>query len=253
MSDFSLHGHAALITGSSRGIGQGIATAMASAGAHLVLHGLDAAPGDESLRECPYLRIDLLEEGGTDRLVEEAFAANPALDLLVCNAGGYFDAPFLEMSRARWDKTMRLNVESAYFLAQSFAKQLVSRERPGAIVITSSTNGFQAEFDSTAYDTSKGALVMMTRSLALSLAEYGIRVNGVAPGFIETPLTAGALQNSSGLKEALEKKIAFGRIGRPEDCGGAAVFLCSAASSYITGQILVVDGGLTLGQLPRQD
>lgn len=253
MSDFSLSGHAALVTGSSRGIGEGIALALAAAGSRLVLHGLDEAPGAEALRGSPYLRVDLLADGGIERLIAEAFQADPDLDLLVCNVGSYFDVPFLEMSRERWEKTMRLNVEPAYFIAQAFAKKLVESGRTGSIIITSSTNGLQAEFDSTAYDTSKGALVMMTRSLALSLAEYGIRVNGLAPGFIETPLTAGALKNSKGLKEALEKKIAFGRVGKPEDCGGAVVFLCSAASSYMTGQILVVDGGLTLGQLPRQD
>jgi NAD(P)-dependent dehydrogenase (short-subunit alcohol dehydrogenase family) len=167
--------------------------------------------------------------------------------------GSFFDAPFLEMTRELWARTMALNVEAAYFLAQGFARRLVEEGRCGAIVITSSTNGFQAEYDSTAYDTSKGALVMMTRSLALSLARHGIRVNGLAPGFIETPLTAATLQSQPGLREALERKIAQGRIGQPEDCGGAAVFLCSAAASYITGQILVVDGGLTLGQLPRMD
>ncbi len=252
MSDFSLHGHAALITGSSRGIGQGIALAMARAGAEVVLHGLDESPADVSLREFPYLRLDLLSDGGTDRLIDEAFLANPGLDLLVCNVGSYFDLPFLEMSREIWEKTMRLNVESAYFLTQAFAKRLAAQKKTGAIVITSSTNGFQAEYDSTAYDTSKGALIMMTRSIALSLAEYGIRVNGLAPGFIETPLTSGALKNSPGLRDALEKKIAFGRVGQPEDCGGAVVFLCSGAASYVTGQVLVVDGGLTLGQLPRQ-
>lgn len=252
MPDFSLRGHAALITGSSRGIGQGIALALSEAGAGIVLHGLDELPSDASLHGSPYLRIDLLSEGGVDRLIDEAFAANPELDLLVCNVGSYFDVPFLEMSRGIWEKTMRLNVEAAYFLTQAFARRLTARGKTGSIVITSSTNGFQAEFDSTAYDASKGALVMMTRSIALSLAEYGIRVNGLAPGFIETPLTSGALKNSPGLKDALEKKIAFGRIGQPEDCGGAVVFLCSAASSYMTGQVLVVDGGLTLGQLPRQ-
>jgi len=251
MSNFSLSGHAALITGSSRGIGQGIALAMAAAGAGLVLHGLEEAPGDELLRSHPYLRVDLLADGGVDRLIDEAFAANPALDLLVCNVGSFFDVPFLEMSRDLWEKTMRLNVDAAYFLAQAFARRLTAAKRPGAMVITSSTNGFQAEYDSTAYDTSKGALVMMTRTIALSLAECGIRVNGLAPGFIETPLTVQSLKNAPGLRETLEKKIAFGRIGQPEDCGGAVVFLCSPAASYITGQVLVVDGGLTLGQLPR--
>ncbi len=251
MSDFSLRGHAALVTGSSRGIGLAIAQAMAKAGSELVLHGLEEAPADESLREFPYLRLDLMGEGGTERVIDEAFAANPALDLLVCNAGSFFDLPFLEMTRERWDKTMGLNVEPAYFLAQAFAKRLAAQKKTGSIVITSSTNGFQAEFDSTAYDTSKGALVMMTRTIALSLAEHGIRVNGLAPGFIETPFTTGSLARNPGLKESLERKIAVGRIGQPEDCAGAVVFLCSGAAAYITGQVIIVDGGLTLGQLPR--
>ena len=92
---------------------------------------------------------------------------------------------------------------------------------------------------------------MMTRSMALSLAEHGIRVNSMAPGFILTPYTAKSLERVSGLEAALERKIAMGRLGKPEDCAGAVVFLCSPASSYITGQVLIVDGGLTLGQLPR--
>lgn len=251
MSDFSLQGRSALITGSSRGIGQGIALGFAAAGAQLVLHGLDEKPTDASLHGHPYLNVDILAEGGIDRLIDEAFAANPDLDLLVCNVGSFFDQPFLEMTRELWAKTMRLNVESAYFLVQAFSRRLVDRKKPGAVVITSSTNGFQAEWESTAYDTSKGALVMMTRTLALSLSEHNIRVNGLAPGFILTPLTERGLANSPGFKDALEKKIAFGRIGEPSDCAGAVVFLCSPAASYITGQIIVVDGGLTLGQLPR--
>lgn len=251
MSDFSLKGHTALITGSSRGIGEGLALGFAAAGSRLVLHGLDEAPSDKSLHTHPYLRIDLLEEGGIDNLLDTAFAREPSLDLLVCNVGSYFDLPLLDMTKERWDRTMRLNVEPAYFLVQGFARRLVAQNRGGAVVITSSTNGFQAEYDSTAYDTSKGALVMMTRTLALSLADKNIRVNGLAPGFIRTPFTEGSLTNHPGLQETLEKKIAMGRIGQPADCAGTAVFLCSAASSYITGQILVVDGGLTLGQLPR--
>jgi len=251
MSDFSLKGRAALITGSSRGIGEGLALAFAEAGARLVLHGLDEAPSHAGLGHHSYLRIDLLENGGVENLLDAAFQSEPSLDLLVCNVGSFFDVPFLEMTRELWEKTMRLNVQSAYFLVQGFARRLVAQKRTGAVVITSSTNGFQPEYDSTAYDTSKGALVMMTRTLALSLAEHGIRVNGLAPGFIHTPLTAQSLAKAEGLRDALEKKIALGRIGVPDDCAGTAVFLCSPAAAYITGQTIVVDGGLTLGQLPR--
>lgn len=253
MSNFSLQGHSALITGSSTGIGQGIASALAEAGARVVLHGLDEYAALESLRSHPYCRVDLLAEGGCEKLLTEAFAHEPDLDLLICNVGSFFDIPFLDMSKTLWDKTIRLNVESAYFLVQAFARKLVERKRPGAVVITSSTNGFQAEYDSTAYDTSKGALVMMTRSIALNLAQSGIRVNGLAPGFIRTPLSQTGLNSVPGLREALEKKIAMGRIGEPDDCAGAAVFLCSPAASYITGHVLVVDGGLSIGQLPRLD
>jgi NAD(P)-dependent dehydrogenase (short-subunit alcohol dehydrogenase family) len=251
MANFSLQGHAALITGSSSGIGQGIASAFIEAGSRVVLHGLEDSPIQEHLHAHPYCRVDLLADGGCERLLSEAFTHEPSLDLLVCNVGSFFDVPFLDMSKALWDKTMRLNVESAYFLIQEFTKRLVALGRSGTVVITSSTNGFQAEFDSTAYDTSKGALVMMTRSIALSLAEHGIRVNGLAPGFIRTPLSQNALTAVAGLKDALEKKIALGRIGEPDDCAGAAVFLCSPAAQYITGHVLVVDGGLSIGQLPR--
>lgn len=251
MSNFSLQGHSALITGSSSGIGQGIAGAFLEAGARVVLHGLEEAPSHADLHSHPYCRVNLLEEGGCAQLLDKAFDYEPGLDLLICNVGCFFDAPFLEMSKGLWNKTMRLNVESAYFLVQEFARRLVAGKRAGSVVITSSTNGFQAEYDSTAYDTSKGALVMMTRSIALSLAEYGIRVNGLAPGFIRTPLSQNGLTQVPGLQETLEKKIALGRIGEPDDCAGAAVFLCSPAASYITGHVLVVDGGLTIGQLPR--
>ena len=125
----------------------------------------------------------------------------------------------------------------------------VARQRPGAIVTTCSTNGFQPEEDSTAYDVSKGAMVMLTRTLAQSLASHHIRVNGIAPGLIRTPLTAGL--NDAAKIRHYEKKILLGRLGEPDDCAGAAVFLLSAAARYITGQILVVDGGLTLGQIGR--
>ena len=170
----------------------------------------------------------------------------------MCNAGSFFDVPFLEMTRELWAKTMLLNVTATAFVAQEFARRLVVEKRGGSIVITTSTNGFQAEADSAAYDTSKGALVMLIRTLAVSLAPHGIRVNGIAPGLIKTPLNAAWLESrGNDVKRHYEKKILLGRIGTPEDCAGAAVFLCSPAASYITGEIITIDGGLTVAQVGK--
>ena len=248
MRTFSLAGSTALVTGSSQGIGLAIAWGLHAAGARVVFHGKEKkAPAMP--RGSVYLVEDLLAPDGAARLVAAAFKARPGIDLLVCNAGSFFDVPFLEMSPELFDRTLNLNVRANYFVAQSFARKLVATKRPGAIVTTCSTNGFQPEDDSSAYDISKGAMVMLTRTLAQSLAPHRIRVNGIAPGLIRTPLTAGLL--NTGKSRHYEKKILLGHLGEPEDCAGAAAFLLSSAASYITGQILVVDGGLTLGQIGR--
>jgi NAD(P)-dependent dehydrogenase (short-subunit alcohol dehydrogenase family) len=248
MKAFSLEGHAALVTGSSQGIGLAMGKALQEAGAKVVFHGLpDAVEGLAA-----YVKADLMETEGPQKLVEAAFALEPGLDTLICNAGSFFDLPLLEMTRERWDKTMQLNLASAFFTAQAFAKRLVAEKRGGSIVITSSTNGFQAEADSCAYDASKGALVMLTKSLAISLADHGIRVNGVAPGLIKTPLTSTWMESRDrSVLDHYEKKILLRRVGTPQDVAGTAVFLCSPAASYITGEIIVIDGGLTTGQIGR--
>lgn len=248
MTPFSLSGSAVLVTGSSQGIGHAIARGAHAAGARVVFHGREPTV-PERPEGCPYLCVDLLAPDGAARLVREAFEAEPGLDRLVCNAGSFFDVPFLEVTPDVFERTINLNVRANFFVAQAFARELVARGRKGAIVTTTSTNGFQPEDDSSVYDTSKGAMVMMTRTLAQSLATHGIRVNSIAPGLIRTPLTAGMLSPEK--VRHYEKKIVLGRLGEPEDCAGAAVFLLSAAARYITGQILVVDGGLTLGQIGR--
>ena len=247
MPTFSLDGKSALVTGSSQGIGHAIALAIHQEGGRVLFHGKDATAPSMPARSA-YLGLDLLQPNAPADLVRTAFAAQPDLDLLVCNAGSFFDVPFLEMTPELFARTLDLNVRANYFVAQAFAKELVARKRPGAIVTTSSTNGFQPEDDSSAYDISKGAMVMLTRTLAQSLAPHQIRVNGIAPGLISTPLTAGL---SPSKRAHYEKKILLGQLGEPEDCAGAAVFLLSPAASYITCQIIVVDGGLTLGQIGR--
>lgn len=248
MKAFSLNGHAALVTGSSQGIGLAIGQGLQEAGARVVFHGLQQSV--EGLAS--YVQADLMQNNGPQRLVDAAFQLESCLDTLICNAGSFFDVPFFEMTRERWDKTMRLNLASAFFTAQAFAKRLVAEKRVGSIVITSSTNGFQGEMDSCAYDASKGALVMLTKSLAVSLADHGIRVNGVAPGLIKTPLTAQWMESKDrSLLDHYEKKILLRRVGLPEDVAGATAFLCSSAASYITGEIIVIDGGLTSCQIGR--
>ncbi len=250
-SSFSLNRHAALVTGSSQGIGFAIAMALREAGARVVMHGLQPRP-DEIPEGCGYAQADLMQHGAAELLMSKAVEIEPSLDILVCNAGSFFDLPVLEMTRERWDKTMNLNLAAAFFTAQEFARRLTAAKRPGCIVITSSTNGFQAEADSCAYDASKGALVMLAKSLAVSLAGHGIRVNGIAPGLIRTPLTSVWMESRNrDLLDHYEKKILLRRVGNPEDVAGAAVFLCSAAASYITGEIIVIDGGLTAGQIGR--
>jgi len=249
MKAFSLENSAALVTGSSQGIGFAAAMALREAGAKTVFHGLQARP-ENIPADSAYVQTDLTQEDGPARLVAGAFAAQPALDTLMCNAGSFFDTPFLDMTRDRWERTFRLNVSATYFIAQEFARRLVAAKRGGSIVITTSTNGLQAEGDSTAYDTSKGALVMLIRSLAVSLAGHGIRVNGIAPGVIRTPLTSVWMESrADDLLGHYQKKILLGRVGTPEDCAGAVVFLSSPAASYITGEIIVIDGGLTVHQI----
>lgn len=242
---------AALVTGSSQGIGFAAASALLAAGAKVIFHGLLARP-ENIPAGCSYLQADLMLPDAPVRLVAEAFAAQPNLDTLVCNAGSFFDTPFLEMTRERWDRTLQLNLSAVYFTAQEFARRLVAAKRHGSICITTSTNGLQAEADSTAYDTSKGALIMLIRTLAVSLGDHGIRVNGIAPGLIRTPLTASWMENrTDDLVEHYQRKILLRRIGTPEDCAGAVVFLCSSAAGYITGEIITIDGGLTVVQIGK--
>lgn len=251
MTAASPSSNAVLVTGSSQGIGYAIALGLQAAGAGVVFHGHEARPASIPAGSS-FIEANLLVPDAPGSLVAAAFREQPSLDRLVCNAGSFFDVPFLEMGAEQWDRTLQLNVRATYFVVQAFARELVARGRSGAILIVSSTNGFQSEDDSTAYDTSKGALVMMTRSLAHSLARHQIRVNGIAPGLIQTPLTAAWLSGKDpAARRHYEKKILLGRIGEPADCAGPAVFLLSAAAGYITGQVIVVDGGLTVGQVGK--
>jgi NAD(P)-dependent dehydrogenase (short-subunit alcohol dehydrogenase family) len=243
-----LSSRAALVTGSSSGIGLAVAEALEAAGARVVYHAHEPRPATWPADRA-FVQADLIPADGARRLVEAAFALEPGLDLLVSNAGSFFDVPFLSMTLERWEKTISLNLRAGYFLIQAFAERLVREKRGGAVVVVASTNGLQAEPDSSAYDISKGGVVMLTRTLALALAEHDIRVNAIAPGLIQTPLSGALLASRPGLEAHYCKSIPMKRIGTPSDCAGAVVYLASEAAAYITGQVLAIDGGLTSQQL----
>jgi len=244
------------VTGSTHGIGYAIARRFAQAGARLVINSHEA---DEralsalaALTECHFVQADLSQATEAQRLVESAAERLGGLDTLVCNAGTFADGPFDALDEAAFDRTFDLNVKGYVFSAQAFARVLEPGQANPSIICIGSTNSRAAEKNSVLYDTSKGAILMMVRSLAVTLAERGIRVNGLGPGIIETPLTRAGL-DAGDTRAVLARQIPLGRVGAAEDIGGAAVFLASPEAGYITGQMLYIDGGVLASQMSWED
>lgn len=256
-----LKGHSALVTGSSKGIGKAIAIAYAQAGANVVIHGRSASEeSDDTLKQCKALGVrasfvsgDL--SGPTESAVEEVYSAaikaEPSLDILVNNAGQFFDLPFLEMTYELFDKTMRLNVASAYFLTQRFARKWIAQGVQGRVIMVGSINGRLAEPGSTCYDTSKGALEMMVRTLAANLASKGVRVNGMAPGLVRTPQTSWLDKRPDDAKW-MAHHTPNHQVPDASVCAPAAVFLACDDAWHVNGQMLLVDGGLSVWQQPER-
>lgn len=244
---------AVAITGSTTGIGYGIAEAFAHTGARLVINShlsddAGALARLSALTECHFVQSDISTVAGARAFVAAAKQKLGRIDTLVNNAGTFRDAPsFDELTEEQYDITFNLNVKGYLFAAQAFVKALEPGQQDPSIVCIGSKNSLIAEKNSVIYDTSKGAVLMMVRSLAVTLAARGIRVNGIGPGIIETPLTARGLARP-GAKEGLQKFIPLGRIGNPDDVGGVAVFLASPAAGYITGEMIYVEGGTNVYQ-----
>lgn len=257
---FRLDERTALITGGTQGVGAAIAVALAQAGCDVVLHGLredDAAR--ETLSQCEAFgrKVKLIccdlagpTAESVQRLFEQANAVCNNISILVNNAGTFIDKPFLDMDLATYERTMRLNVASGYFLTQAFARTWVQQKIAGRVLFTGSINGELAEPDHTAYDASKGAVRTLVRSLCVSLAPHGIRVNAIAPGLVVTPLTAPVLSSDADAMKWMKLHTPNGTVPGPEVCGAAALFLLSDEASHIHGQTLLVDGGMSVWQQP---
>jgi len=245
---FRLDGLTALVTGASRGIGEGCARLLASSGAHVVL----IARQENDLKR---VADEIRSEGGSAeywvldlRSVErfkERLHDLPAVDILVNNVGVNKPQHFLNVDRKTFDEVFEVNVTLSFFCAQAAAARMIETGRPGSIVMISSQSGHVALPERTVYCTTKFAMEGMTKSIALDLAKYRIRVNSVAPTFVATPLTTPFLANPQ-FREYVEASIPLGRMATIEEVAAAVVYLASPASGIVTGTSIVVDGGWTM-------
>ncbi len=255
-----LDGKSALITGGTQGVGAAIAQALATAGCDLVLHGLrEDEHTARTVAACRALGVNVATvfadltgptETVVSELVRQVDAVSEAVTLLVNNAGTFQEEPFLEMSVASFERTWRLNVQAGFFLTQAYARRWIANRAAGRVLFTGSINGELAEPDHTAYDTSKGAVRTMVRSLCVALAPHGIRVNAMAPGLVLTPLTSAVLSSDHDALRWMQLHTPNGRVPGAESCGGAALFLLSDEAEHIHGQTLLVDGGMSAWQQP---
>ncbi len=255
-----MQGRRALVTGGTQGVGAAIAVRLAEAGCDIVLHGLaDDANAQSTAERCKATGVQVetrlgdlatLDADGIQHWAQQISEGDRPIDTLVNNAGTFHEAPFLELDPADFERTMRLNVYAPFFLAQHFARRWVRDAVRGRMLFTGSINGQLAEADHTAYDSSKGAVHSMVRSLCVALAPHGIRVNAMAPGLVVTPLTADALRDNPASLAWMKLHTPNGQVPGPEVCAGAALFLLSDEAEHIHGQTLFVDGGMSAWQQP---
>jgi 2-deoxy-D-gluconate 3-dehydrogenase len=247
LENFRLDGRVAIVTGASRGLGSGMALALAEAGADVAL----VARGDTSAiardiaaagRKSVTLAIDVGESGAAQKIVTEAVAALGRADILVNNAGIIRRASFLEFSEADWRDVLNINLDAAFRLSQEFARRLVAEKSPGKIIHVTSMLSFQGGLRVASYTAAKSALNGLTKLMANELANQGINVNAIAPGYMATDNTA-QLRADAARNSAILDRIPAGRWGTPADLAGAVVFLASPASNYMHGFTLAVDGG----------
>jgi 3-oxoacyl-[acyl-carrier protein] reductase len=246
-----LEGQVALVTGAGRGIGAAIAVLFGRLGARVAVNYRDDEGSAEAtahaVREAGaqavVLRADVSRPAEADRLIAETEAALGPLDILVVNQGIWRRADIAEMTQDEWNETLSVNLGGAYALCHHAARRMLPRRR-GVVVTIASTAGQRGEAHYSHYAASKGALIAFTKSLAAELAPHGIRVNGVAPGWVLTDMSRVALTGETG-QESLAR-IPLGRPGTPEEIAGPVAFLASDLASYLYGEILSVNGGAVM-------
>lgn len=244
---FDLTGKTALVTGANTGLGQGMAVALAKAGADVVLVGR-SAPTDtlhaiRTLgREVYDVRADLMKTGAARGALNEAVSLAGKIDILVNNAGIIRRNEAVDFSESDWDDVMDVNLKTLFFLSQSFANHCIARKSGGKIINIASMLSFQGGIRVASYTASKSGVMGLTRLMANEWAGNGINANAIAPGYFVTNNTA-ALQADEARNSAILGRIPAGHWGKPEELGGAVVFLASAAADYVHGITLPVDGG----------
>jgi 3-oxoacyl-[acyl-carrier protein] reductase len=244
-----------LVTGAARGIGLEIAAQFAREGARLTLfdtHAENLADAQEKLQELTSVDIAVVDVSRCDavRAAVDTADGRAPIDILVNNAGIAQETPFLSISEAEWRNIIDVNLTGMFFVAQAVCQRMATRKK-GVVINMGSKNGLDGEAGYAHYNASKGGVVMLTKTMALELASTGIRVNAICPGYIQTPMSE-AIDSPEFVHQFVDRFIPMGRPGKVSDVAPAFLFLAGEASGFITGQVLVIDGGQLAGQKPDQ-
>jgi NAD(P)-dependent dehydrogenase (short-subunit alcohol dehydrogenase family) len=241
---FGLGGRVCIVTGGAQGIGEACVRRLAREGAKPVIADVNDARGQALAKELEavYVHCDVGDKPQVDALIAQTLQAHGRVDVLVNNAGIFKAADFLDVTEADFDAVLRVNLKGAFLMGQAAAREM-AKVGKGSIVNMSSVNGVLAIPNISSYNVSKGGINQLTRVMALALADKGIRVNAVAPGTIATELAAKAVLTSEDAKLRIMSRTPMKRLGEPGEIADTVAYLASDAASYITGEIVVVDGG----------